>query len=65
MTFWVAEILDKLAREYLDGFDLLGGSLDLVSREEFDAQAKVLERSRDLIERLTERVAALERRQSP
>jgi BMFP domain-containing protein YqiC len=34
--------------------------LDLVSREEFDAQAKVLERSRELIGRLEARVAALE-----
>ncbi len=37
--------------------------LDLVSREEFDAQTKVLERSRELIARLEERVAALESRQ--
>jgi BMFP domain-containing protein YqiC len=34
--------------------------LDLVSREEFDAQTRVLERSRELIERLEARVAALE-----
>jgi len=34
--------------------------LDLVSREEFDAQAKVLERSRALIGELEARVAALE-----
>lgn len=37
--------------------------LDLVSREEFDAQAKVLERSRELIAALEARVAALESRQ--
>lgn len=37
--------------------------LDLVSREQFDAQAKVLERSRELIDQLQERVAALEARQ--
>jgi BMFP domain-containing protein YqiC len=36
--------------------------LDLVSREEFDAQTRVLERSRELIERLEARVAELERR---
>lgn len=35
--------------------------LDLVSREEFDAQAKVLERSRELITELEARVAALEK----
>jgi BMFP domain-containing protein YqiC len=34
--------------------------LDLVSREEFDAQAKVLERSRQLIGELEGRVTALE-----
>jgi BMFP domain-containing protein YqiC len=37
--------------------------LDLVSREEFDAQARVLERSRELIGQLEARVAALEGRQ--
>jgi ubiquinone biosynthesis accessory factor UbiK len=36
--------------------------LDLVSREEFDAQARVLERSRELIEALEARVAKLEAR---
>jgi BMFP domain-containing protein YqiC len=34
--------------------------LDLVSREEFDAQTRVLERSRALIGELEARVAALE-----
>jgi len=34
--------------------------LDLVPREEFDAQTRVLERSRELIARLEARVAALE-----
>jgi len=34
--------------------------LDLVSREEFDAQSRVLARSRELIERLEARIAALE-----
>jgi BMFP domain-containing protein YqiC len=37
--------------------------LDLVSREEFDAQARVLARSRELIAELEGRVAALEARQ--
>lgn len=36
--------------------------LDLVSREEFDAQARVLERSRELIAALETRVAELENR---
>ena len=34
--------------------------LDLVSREEFDAQSRVLARSRELIEALEARVAELE-----
>jgi len=38
--------------------------LDLVSREEFDAQSRVLERSRELIDQLEARIAALEARQS-
>lgn len=37
--------------------------LDLVAREEFDAQARVLARSRTLIAELEARVAALEARQ--
>jgi len=36
------------------------GRLDLVSREEFDAQSRVLARSRELIEALEARVAELE-----
>jgi ubiquinone biosynthesis accessory factor UbiK len=39
--------------------------LDLVSREEFDAQSRVLARSRELIAELEARVAALERGQKP
>jgi BMFP domain-containing protein YqiC len=34
--------------------------LDLVTREEFDAQTRVLARSRELIERLEARVAQME-----
>jgi hypothetical protein len=34
--------------------------LDLVSRDEFDAQTRVLERTRALLEALDARVAALE-----
>ena len=37
--------------------------LDLVSREEFDAQSRVLARSRELIGDLEARVAALEGKQ--
>jgi ubiquinone biosynthesis accessory factor UbiK len=38
------------------------GKLDLTARSEFDAQTKVLARSRALIEQLEQRVAALEDR---
>lgn len=34
--------------------------MDLVTREEFDAQSKVLQRTREKLERLTEQVAKLE-----
>jgi BMFP domain-containing protein YqiC len=37
--------------------------LDLVSREEFDSQARVLARSRELITALEARIAALEQKQ--
>ena len=37
------------------------GRLDLVTREEFDAQVKVLERTRARLEQLTVQVAELER----
>jgi len=37
--------------------------LDMVTRDEFDAQSRVLERSRELIEALEKRVAELESRQ--
>jgi BMFP domain-containing protein YqiC len=38
------------------------GKLDLAGREEFDAQRKVLERTRARLEELEKRVAALEER---
>jgi hypothetical protein len=37
--------------------------LDMVTRDEFDAQSRVLERSRELIEALEKRVAQLESEQ--
>jgi BMFP domain-containing protein YqiC len=37
--------------------------LDLVSREEFDAQTRVLARSRELITELEQRIAVLEQKQ--
>jgi BMFP domain-containing protein YqiC len=40
------------------------GRLDLVTREEFDVQAKLLARAREQLAALEARVAELERRQS-
>jgi ubiquinone biosynthesis accessory factor UbiK len=70
------EALDDLARRLRDlaantplqdieknAKSLLSGAfsrLDLVTREEFDAQARVLARTRDKLEALEARVAALE-----
>lgn len=39
--------------------------LDLTTREEFDAQSRVLARTRELLEQLEARVAALEGRSPP
>jgi len=41
------------------------GKLDLVTRDEFDAQTKVLERTRAKLDALQEKVDALEARQPP
>jgi BMFP domain-containing protein YqiC len=41
------------------------GRLDLVTREEFDTQAKVLAKTREKVERLEARVADLEARFTP
>lgn len=42
------------------GLQSMFSRLDLVTREEFDAQTKVLARTRSLVEALETRVAALE-----
>ncbi|WP_153110433.1 accessory factor UbiK family protein [Propionivibrio limicola] len=49
--------IEKNARALLSG---LFGKLDLVSREEFDIQAQVLQRTREKLKALEERVARLE-----
>ncbi len=49
--------LEKNARALLSGFF---AKLDLVSREEFDIQAQVLQRTREKLKALEERVARLE-----
>jgi ubiquinone biosynthesis accessory factor UbiK len=38
------------------------GKLDLITRSEFEVQARVLERTRSQVEQLEQRVAALEQR---
>lgn len=54
----VADI-EKNARALLTGFF---EKLDLVSREEFDIQSQVLQRTREKLKALEERVATLESR---
>ena len=51
--------IEKNARALLSG---LFAKLDLVSREEFDVQAQVLQRTREMLKALEERVAGLESR---
>ena len=50
--------IEKNARAMLSGFF---ARLDLVTREEFDVQAQVLTRTRELLKTLEERVTRLER----
>ena len=49
--------IEKNARALLSGFF---ARLDLVTREEFDVQAQVLTRTREILKQLEERVARLE-----
>jgi len=51
--------IEKNARALLSGFF---AKLDLVTREEFDIQAQVLQRTREKLKALEERVARLESR---
>jgi BMFP domain-containing protein YqiC len=53
--------IEKNARALLSG---LFAKLDLVSREEFEVQAQVLQRTREMLKALEERVARLESRNS-
>ena len=50
--------IEKNARALLSGFF---ARLDLVSREEFDIQAQVLQRTREKLKALEERVSRLEK----
>jgi BMFP domain-containing protein YqiC len=62
-------IANSPAKDVEKNLRLLLGSffsrLDLVTREEFDIQAKVLARTREKLEALEARVAELERRSTP
>ncbi len=51
--------IEKNARALLSGFF---AKLDLVTREEFDVQAQVLQRTREKLKALEERVSRLESR---
>ena len=52
--------LDELARKLADAVPPGLAKLDLVTRQEFDIQAAVLRRSRERLEELEKRIAALE-----
>ena len=54
--------IEKNARALLSGFFT---KLDLVPREEFDIQAQVLQRTREKLKALEERVARLEENHTP
>ncbi len=54
--------IEKNARALLSGFF---ARLDLVSREEFDIQTRVLQRTREKLAALEERVARLEKPAEP
>lgn len=47
------------------GMTSLFSKMDLVTREEFDIQAKVLERTREKLSRLEAQVAELEKKLNP
>ena len=57
-----AKDLEKNLRANLSAFL---SKLDLVTREEFDIQTKVLERTREKLTRLEEQLAALENKLKP
>ncbi len=54
------EFQQEMERNFHTTLQSTFNRLDLVTREEFDAQAKVLARTRAQLEALEERVAALE-----
>lgn len=54
--------MEKNAKAALSG---LLGKLDLVTREEFDVQVQLLARTREKLDALAERVAALEQAKQP
>ena len=56
------EFQQEMERNFHTTLQSTFNRLDLVTREEFDAQAKVLARTRAQLEALEERVAALEGR---
>lgn len=56
-----ARDIEKNAKAMVSG---LIGKLDVVTREEFDVQAELLRRTRELLQQLEARVEALEQAQS-
>jgi BMFP domain-containing protein YqiC len=54
--------IEKNVRALLSGFF---AKLDLINREEFDIQARVLQRTREKLDALEERIARLEKPEPP
>ncbi len=61
----VKELQQEVERNVRGTLQSTFNRLDLVTREEFDAQAKVLSRTRDQLEALEARVQALEESPNP
>lgn len=61
----VKELQQEVERNVRGTLQSTFNRLDLVTREEFDAQAKVLSRTRDQLEALEARVQALEESLNP
>jgi BMFP domain-containing protein YqiC len=60
----IAAVRDDLERNFRAVLQSGLARLELVNRQEFDVQAGVLRRTRERLEQLEQRLAALERRES-
>ena len=60
-----AELKDDLQKNLRATLQTMFSRMDLVTREEFDVQAAVLQRTREQLEALEKRVDALEKKAKP